>query len=517
MKNQIKKTLAGLAAVAVIVSGASVFAEEPSAQVVTGNDNYWAQTFTGLGRFVAPDMMRISSDVSLSASNAVSSTVMGVEEIAALEAAGSYLGGKAGLFGKEDAAFSVENLNQPLFLEVKSGSKNDPNMGEPSGLNPLTSGNGEYGNTGNYAYFSFEMAVSDYSEPRTFQLQTARDGSGSDGVTMPSTTMLEVAGESGAVSVFNKATEYTMPLNKWVRYDMVIYQTGSKTSNTKPYIYVYADGELIAENIQFDGLANHSYTMFRSVQGLHFGFAAGESGCYIDNLVARKILGTNVTGGTGYTDNAKYVVCALVPESTAAEIDNEAKTITVPAGTAASAISGADVTFVTADGTVQETAQKNGFAIVSGEMISDDEFTTGDIYYTLTVEGTPEPAEDAVELTVTSDSGYYADTADGADKSGVVGFKTSIEKTGDPVVQNYGTFLLKSSDFDAAGGTQTEVANAGDLESGKAYVVEVENIGEADFGTAIYAKSFVQTADGYFYSDVISNMVGANGKWLGAK
>ena len=518
MKNRVIKTLAcTVAAATVLVSGASVFAEEPDAQVVTGNDNYWAQTFTGLGSYVAPETMRISSNISFSESNTVSSTVMNVEEIAALETAGSNLGGKTGLLGKADTAFSVENLNQPLFLEVKSGSKNDPNMGEPSGLNPLTSGNGEYGNTSNYAYFSFEMAVSDYSAPRIFQLQTAKDGSGKDGVTMPSTTMLEVAGENGAVSVFNKATEYTMPLNKWVRYDMVIYQTGSKTSNIKPYIYVYADGKLIAENIQFDGLANDSYTMFRSVQGLHFGFAAGETGCYIDNLVARRILGANVTGGTGYTDNAKYVVRALAPESTVAEIDNAAKTISVPAGTAADAISGADVTFVTADGTVQETAQENGFAIVSGAMIADDEYTNGDIYYTLTVEGAPAPAEDAVELTVTSDSGYYAETAGGADKSGVVGFKTSIEKTGDPTVQRYGTFLLKSSDFDTAAGTQTEVANEGDLESGKAYVVEVENINEGNFNTAIYAKSFVQTADGYFYSDVISNMVGEAGKWLGAK
>lgn len=523
MKHQVKKTLAGLAAIAMLMSGASVFAEDPASQIDTGTDNYWAQTFNGMGSYAAPEAMRICSDISFSASNTVSSTLMDADAIAGLEAEGIYLGGKTGLFGKADTAFGVENATKPLFLEVKSGDKNNPNMGEPSGLNPRTSSNGEFGNTSNYATFSFEMAVTDYSADRTFQMQTAKNGSGSDGVTMPTAIMMAVAKDTGLVSVFNKSTEYKMPLNKWVRFDVVTYQVKSGKP-TNPYAYVYADGALIADNIGFDALKNDdnssSGKLFKSVQGLHFGFAAGETGCYVDNLVARRILGANVTGGASFAENAKLVVKELTLASDAATIDNAAKTITVPAGTAAGAITGADVVFVTADGTVQATAQENGYAIASGDMITDDEKTEGTIYYTLTVEGgavEPEPEED-VALTVTADSGFYAEAADASEKNGVVGFQTRVEKAGEEQVAKYGTFLLKSEDFETAAGSQTEVANQGDIASGNSFVVEVRNIGADAFATPIYAKSFVETAAGnFFYSAITNTTVDAGNKWLGTE
>lgn len=485
MKNQIKKTLAGLAVVAVIVSGASVFA----AQTVTGTDNFWQQTFMDAAAFATPEDMLIQIDD------------VAVEDaaLAELNGTGAYLGGKSGLFGKANAAFAVESAGNKITLITSENSTN--NMRTASGLKS------EMGLT-NFAHLSFEMAVSDYSEQRIVQIQARRSGNAA--LMDPVAKMFVIEADTGAVKVANKDVGYTMPVGKWVRFDFIMrHGTGSEPM---PYLDVYADGTLLQSDLAFDADSNSKRSRISGIETLRFEFSQGETGCYIDNLTARRILVADLAEGI-----EKPVITGVTLSSEKATVDNSALTISAPAGITATDFTGGDVTIVAKDGTVQESVQEDGFVIVNSKMIEDDEFTNGDIYYTLTVEGTPEPAEDAVELTVTSDSGYYADTADGADKSGVVGFKTSIEKTGDPVMQNYGTFLLKSSDFDAAAGTQTEVANAGDLESGKAYVVEVENIGEADFGTAIYAKSFVQTADGYFYSDVISNMVGANGKWLGAK
>ena len=465
MKNQIKKTLAGLAVVAVIVSGASVFA----AQTVT-DSGYWRQSFDDLKAHNIPNDMYISA-------NSVELTDDG---LAQLGAEGVFLGGKTGISGNAGGFFAAENLKEAAVLGAVDSTV-DTSLKKASGL-AATRG----GLTATDAHIGFEAMVKDFNTTRKITVAVRQNSKASNATDVALLTI-----NTDGTAKVGEAT-YTMPASKWVRFD---FYTVADKDATESEIIFYADGQLIGTGTVKAGTSKKWYGI-KSVESVKVSLAAGETGFYMDNLTVDKK--TAPEGGF-----------ALGSEK--AEIDNDHMAIAAPVGTTAADFTGAEITIVASDGTVQQSAQQDGF------VIAKDGYSGGNIYYTLTVEGTPEPAEDAVELTVTSDSGYYADTADGADKSGVVGFKTSIEKTGDPVMQNYGTFLLKSSDFDAAAGTQTEVANAGDLESGKAYVVEVENIGEADFGTAIYAKSFVQTADGYFYSDVISNMVGANGKWLGAK
>lgn len=508
MKNQMmKKLVCTVSAAAVLASGINAFA----AQVVTGTDNYWSQTFEAAEAYKAPEEMFIQIDGAQTQADEAALT--------ALKEQGTYLGGKTGLFGKSDAAFALEKAERSFVLKTA-----DATMPDKSGLNPKSGGaNGEYGNTTNYMHISVEMAVSDYSVTRQMQINTQDSGNGKNGITTPTTPVLTVEKDTGAVTLFGKSTAYTMPLNKWVRYDVVVYQI-KDGKPVKPFAYIYADGKLIGSNIGFDGNAavtgsGSSAFMFRALVGIYFTFENGENGCYIDNLTARRILGGNVSGEGTYAEKAAKIIQGLTLTNSAATVDNDTLTVTAPANMTAEALAagfeGADVKIVKADGSAQSGALEAGYVIASGAIVTDDEFTDGDIYYTLAL-GAPVEDDDQVSLTITTDSGYYAETEDSAEKSGIVGFKTSVEKTGAPVILRYGTFLLKSTDFDTVE-DPTTVSNLGDIASGAAFVAEVGNIGEADFGTSVYAKSFAETADGFFYSGIVGNTVNAGGKWLGAR
>ena len=509
MKNQMmRKLVCTASAAAVLASGINAFA----AQVVTGTDNYWSQTFEAAEAYTAPEGMSICSDI-LITGGVATSKAMDAETVAGLESAGTYLGGKTGLFGKEDTAFGVEQTSQKIFLQTSNEMKSQ------SGLNP--NGKNEYGNTANYVHISLEMAVADYSATRELQMITCANGADQGNTTTPTKPVLSVAKDTGLVSLFGTDTGYIMPLNKWTRYDVIIYQKDVSKTMT-PYAYLYADGKPIQENMKFDGNAfaasGKSGLLFRAVFGIYLTFENGENGCYIDNLTARRILGGNVSGEGTYAEKAAKIIHGLTLSNSDAAVDNAALTVTAPANMTAEALAagfeGPDVKIVKANGSAQRGALEAGYVIASGAMVTDDEFTNGDIYYTLAL-GAPTEDEDLVRLTITTDSGYYAETADSAEKSGVVGFKTSVEKTGEPVILRYGTFLLKSTDFDTVE-EPTTVSNLGDIASGAAFVAEVGNIGEADFGTSVYAKSFAETADGFFYSGIMGNTVNAGGKWLGA-
>lgn len=284
-----------------------------AAQVITG-EKTWTQTFDGISENTAPEEMRMT-------------------EITEEAMPGITTGGVTGKYGKayDDTAFSIKasadengvySTNQ---VTLKNDAGDDNKTAIMSGINNLSADS--------IVHISFEYAIDSYNAERSLHFIGRRDTKSSP--LEIKTPMFEL-GSAGEVSVFGSSTDYTMPLDKWVKYDYIITDPkGAEGSN----FYVYADGKKILEkNMQYPYKASSSklYCIYiYGVATIEFNVTAGE-------------LAVNETVGT-YLDNYSISIVTEYPElndiilshsdpSISGNIDNIGRTMTLPSSVTAEEI-----------------------------------------------------------------------------------------------------------------------------------------------------------------------------------
>lgn len=356
MNNKLKRFVSALSAAALLSSSITALAAQ-----ITTDTNYWKQTFDGMTRHMAPETMSVSEQITAEGT----ATMVELDETAwtTLEEAGVSIGGKNAVFGKPetDGAFAIEQAsaeyNGKITLKTLTDTGNDMKAG--AGIKcPI--------GAANFAHLGFQMAVSDYSYTRTAQI-TIRDTTKRN-PSSPTSTMFTVD-TAGEVKIFGAATGYTMPQNKWVRYDFVFGEPENKTDGS--YVDVYADGELIIAEKRFDASGSKGMQQLGGIEYITFTFpTTGESGSYVDNLIARKL--------TAKPEFDAVNLSHSDPELDG-RIDNQARVINLVAGTAAAdflaGLNRQDVQIVDTVGIAQESGVADGYIIVGG----GDEA----VYYTL--------------------------------------------------------------------------------------------------------------------------------------
>ena len=346
MKQLLKKTVSVLSALAVAMGSVTALA----AQTQTGS-GYWWQTFDDLAAYAVPDDMYVKYEMTEG-----ESVEMDDAGLADLAGQGVFIGGKSGMLGKADGFFAAEQLGGAAVVGAVDGAE-ATYLKKATGLGAQVSGSPK-------VHIGFELAAGDYSAERKLTLD-ARSKAGSGAQTM---ALLTVAGETGAVKAGATATDYVMPQNKWVRFDM--YLTVNKDSDSTSAA-VYADGKLISEaaTVKHAPSSKKSYGVM-SIESIKLNLVSGDSGFYMDNLTVEKV--------SEFPVLEEPMLEHSDPELNG-RIDNDAKVINLTSSTTVDAfldgLSRADVQVLKNDGTVQDGNVTNGVVVVGA---GDEQ-----VYYTL--------------------------------------------------------------------------------------------------------------------------------------
>ena len=438
-----------------VLSAAAMLCQATAfADVTTDDGRGLVQTFDDLGGYVMPEEMNLYINGSETAATD--------EEIAAIAVSGDYIGGKTGVYGREDTVFAVENAIQKYVAETATAK-----------IRPDATG----------ILVGFNMLIEDDITTRQINAlcrQLADVSKNQSNANFSATRAITISGNN-ITSVFSTSVSgLELPVKEWVRIDFVLSNLTTGSSDTAN-IDLYINGEY-KQSIQAGRLSNKRSNI-AGIMSLKFVYAAGEKGWYIDNLTTERLT----------------EIPAVESADEAVVINNGARTVTAPASMTAEALTEA----LGGGGVVvlNEAKQAQSGAITDGYVYVP--FSANNLsgcYYALTAESV---AADSVELNVVTDSATY--TEDGVE-AGVVGFKTTVTKQGNPLIDSYGTFIVKSADFDFIAGSPTEISAEGEPADG-AYAVEVTGIDQDNYSTPIYAKSFVKSGSVWYYSDLVSGRV----------
>ena len=446
-----KKIICVLTSAAMLFSVLTAFAEQ-----VNSGTSYWRQTYEGLSEYAVPEESSLYINGAAEAASE--------DEVAALAGNGVFIGGKTGVYGKADTAFAVENADVKYVSEVTTAKIS-------SGQEAVSAA----------ALFGFDMAVADANSDRQINMACTRNSSKNGAVEITRAIKFE---NGRLTAVFGKTldTAYTLPELEWVRFDFVVWNC-SFTMSSAAKVDIYINGEY-KETISTP--ASSKYYNIGGIQSAKFVYAAGEQGWYIDNLTTEKLPAVPGIDTVVHTDEVT--------------VDTETGVMSVPAGMTVDGLKSAlagngDVKIVKQDKNEQSGVVTDGYVYVPFS-----ENNLAGVYYPLTAAAEPEPE---VGLSVVTDSAQYFQNGVNL---GVVGFKTTIQNEDNLQIKSYGSFILKSGDFDSVEAPVKLYADGAPEEDG--FAVEVTDIDESNFDTAVYAKSFVQTdSDVWFYSDVVSRTV----------
>lgn len=330
MKKVLKRFMSALSALSIAMTGITAFAK----QTVT-DTGYWKQSFDGLTEYTVPDNMYINIDAAAADS----------DTLAALSADGVNIGGKSRDLGKADEFFAAEKLGGAVVLGAVD-SADAASLKKATGLAAAVSGTPK-------VHVSFETAISDYATERKVLLDArAKAGSGAFSI-----ALITIAAD-GAVKAGISSTDYTMPLDKWVRFDL--YFSANSSSTSTPAI-VYADGKQIASAATIRSGSGTKMNGVKSVESVKLSLASGESGCYMDNLTVERV--------SEYSEPTETVLTHTNPEISG-RIDNDTKSIElVSSVTAEELLQGlnlSDVTVVDRAGTAQSGGLCDGYVIADG-------------------------------------------------------------------------------------------------------------------------------------------------------
>lgn len=149
-------------------------------------------------------------------------------------------------------------------------------------------------------------------------------------------------------------------------------------------------------------------------------------------------------------------------------------------------------------------AKENMKAVLNGNNLR---FTTSYLSSEYTIE---ESVTSVIETK--ADAGYYAESPESEEKSGVIAFKSFFNGYNDNTVENYGIFVynteIKQVDL------QTTDIEALKANNGN-FIGKITDIPAVSFDTRIYAKPYVKINGVMKYGETVSTTVNEINKWLG--